>query len=102
MGEAAGLQSGDREQVRRGVQKRTRWVVAAPKSEASAMLVRELGLPEAIARLLVSRGHSTVESAKVFLRPTLEHLHDPATMLGMAPAVERLRLALERYEPVLI
>lgn len=78
------------------------WVVAARESEASVGLARALGVPEPIARLLICRGLETVEAAEGFLRPGLEQLHDPYKMLGMTAAVARLRLALERKEPVLI
>ncbi|MGA8939791.1 MAG: single-stranded-DNA-specific exonuclease RecJ [Acidobacteriaceae bacterium] len=78
------------------------WVVASRESEASSGLARGLGVPEAIARLLVCRGLETVEAAIKFLRPGLGQLHDPYLMLGMEAAVERLRGALELREPVLI
>jgi single-stranded-DNA-specific exonuclease len=79
-----------------------KWVVAAGPSEASAELARALGIPETIARLLVSRGFETVKAAQAYLRPTLDQLHDPYAMLGMREAVARLRQALEKREPVLI
>ncbi len=82
--------------------KRPKWVVASQESEAAARLARELRLPEAIARLLVCRGFETVEAAREFLRPTPDQLHDPYKMLGMRPAVARLREALAKQEPVLI
>jgi single-stranded-DNA-specific exonuclease len=97
VGESANPQQENRKQ-----DKRTRWVVASQESEAAASLARELGLPEAIARLLVCRGFETVEAAREFLHPALAQLHDPYTMLGMRPAVERLREALAKQEPVLI
>jgi single-stranded-DNA-specific exonuclease len=78
------------------------WVVAAGPTEASVELARRLGVPEAIARLLICRGLETVETAEAFLRPALGKLHDPYKMLGMAAAVGRLREALEKREPVLI
>jgi single-stranded-DNA-specific exonuclease len=78
------------------------WVVTARESETASSLARELGLPEAIARLLVCRGFETVEAARAFLHPTLAQLHDPYTMLGMHTAVARLRAALAAAEPILI
>ncbi len=78
------------------------WVVAARESEASVELARLLGVPEAIARLLICRGLDSVEAAEGFLRPGLGQLHDPGTMLGMGAAVARLRAALVGREPVLI
>jgi single-stranded-DNA-specific exonuclease len=85
-----------------GKDQRVKWVVATGASEASAELARRLGVPEAIARLLICRGFETAESAEGFLRPGLGQLHDPYKMLGMAAAVKRLREALEKQEPVLI
>jgi len=65
-------------------------------------LASELGPPLAIASLLVYRGITEVRTAREFLHPTVEMLHNPAKMLGMAPAVARLRTALLTEEPVLI
>ncbi len=65
-------------------------------------LAQALGVPEPIGRLLICRGFGTVEAAEGFLRPGLGQLHDPHKMLGMTAAVDRLRGALERLEPVLI
>ena len=85
-----------------GNDQRVRWVVAAGASEASAELAQRLGIPEAIARLLICRGLERPEAAEGFLKPGLGQLHDPYRMLGMDAAVARLRQALERREPVLI
>jgi single-stranded-DNA-specific exonuclease len=79
-----------------------RWVVAADESEAATTLARELGIPRAIAQLLVCRGLETGEAARAFLSPAVTQLHDPYSMLGMNAAVERLRTALGTGEPVLI
>jgi single-stranded-DNA-specific exonuclease len=79
-----------------------RWVIASHESESAALLARELGLPRAIAQLLVCRGLGTVETARAFLSPSLDQLQDPYRMLGMYTAVERLRSALAAHEPILI
>jgi single-stranded-DNA-specific exonuclease len=81
---------------------RIKWVVASRTSNAAAALARELGLPEAIAKLLVCRGFGTAEASRTFLCPTLAQLHDPNAMLGMHAAVARLRSALADREPILI
>lgn len=78
------------------------WVVASQESAAAATLVKDLGLPEPISRLLVSRGFETTEAARSFLHPALTQLHDPFKMLGMQPAVARLIAALASAEPILI
>ena len=85
-----------------GNDQQAEWVVTARESEASVGLAVALGVPEAIARLLICRGFETVAAAEGFLRPGLGQLHDPYKMLGMAAAVARLRAALEKREPMLI
>jgi len=82
--------------------KSARWVVPAQAGEAAETLARELKLPRAIAEILVCRRMSSVEQARAFLFPTLDQLHNPGLMLGMAAAVTRLRVALAAGEPVLI
>jgi single-stranded-DNA-specific exonuclease len=78
-----------------------RWVVAAAGQDGTA-LAAELGLPLAIASLLVCRGITEVGAARDFLHPAVEMLHNPAKMLGMTAAVARLRTALLTEETVLI
>jgi len=65
-------------------------------------LSQRLGLPDAVARVLAARGVDT-DQAPGFLAPTLrEHLPDPAHLLGMAAAVERLVRAVQKDELVAI
>ena len=67
-----------------------------------AELVRDLSLPEPICRLLVLRGHDEPASARTFLRPRLDQLHDPQLLAGMAETVERLCKALDGHEKILV
>ncbi len=92
MGESAGA----------GANEQMKWVVAAAQSDTSAELAQALGIPETVARLLVSRGFETIDAAQAYLHPALSQLHDPYAMLGMRESVARLRQALEKREPVLI
>lgn len=55
-----------------------------------------------LADLLLRRGIEEPEAACRFLQPELSHLHDPALMLGMREAVERLDAAVARKEKILI
>ena len=81
----------------------SRWVLpSAPDAVAVAALANELHLPSVICELLLRRGFSTVESAKRYLRPRLEQLHDPALMLGMDVAVERLVRAIRGGERIVV
>jgi len=83
--------------------KPSRWVLpSAPDSAAVARLATELHLPPVICELLLRRGHNTPELAKRYLRPRLDQLQDPARMLGMDVAVERLARAIRAGERIVI
>jgi single-stranded-DNA-specific exonuclease len=83
--------------------RRARWVVAdPPDEELVAGLASKLLLPLPVVRLLLARGHVDLESAKIFLRPKLERLHDPYSMLTLDRAVERLSRAINAGELVLV
>src|SRR5438552_3005932 len=80
-----------------------RWVMGeAPDEAAVAALAESLLLPLPLCRLLLARGHVDPESAKLFLRPRLERLHDPYSMLTLDRAVERLARAIRDGEMVLV
>ena len=55
-----------------------------------------------IADLLVQRGIKTFNEAKSFFRPRLTDLHNPYLMKDMDKAVERLEIAIQKQEKVLI
>lgn len=65
-------------------------------------LSAQLNIDMSIANLLVQRDIRTYDQAKAFFRPKLSDLHDPFLMKDMDKAVERLHLAIERQEKVLI
>jgi single-stranded-DNA-specific exonuclease len=80
-----------------------RWILpTAPDPALVATLAEALHLPEHICRLLCARGHSAAESAKRFLRPRLEHLHAPGSMLDLDRAVDRLERAVKQRETILV
>ncbi len=79
-----------------------RFAVVASDTAAVQQLAAAHRLPFALALVLWSRGLRTEEAVGRFLRPAAEHLHDPLSMLGMQPALHRLRTALLRHEAVLI
>jgi len=55
-----------------------------------------------LAPLLVRRGITDLESASIFLSPSLSHLHAPELMSGLRAAVDRIDAAIERKETILI
>jgi len=80
-----------------------RWIEAAvPPAESVSRLRAELRLPEPLCRLLAARGHDTPDAARAFLRPSIDILHDPGLLADMAPAVARLRSAIDNGETILV
>jgi single-stranded-DNA-specific exonuclease len=68
-----------------------RWrIVPEPDPIQARALAATLSLPQALAGLLVQRGHATDEAARGFLRPALAELSDPHALAGMAEAVEAI------------
>ncbi len=59
-------------------------------------------VPPIVARLLCLRGLGDPEEASRFLRPSLDHLHDPYRLTDLAPAVDRLMGAIARKERVAV
>jgi single-stranded-DNA-specific exonuclease len=82
--------------------KAKRWIVREHDAERAASLARVLGVSPILAALLINRGYADERKARVFLSPTYDQLHEPYSMLGMKEAVERLKLAVEAREPILI
>ncbi|HMC55855.1 MAG TPA: DHH family phosphoesterase, partial [Gemmatimonadaceae bacterium] len=81
----------------------SRWLLPeAADPAAVAVLCRELNLPPLLCRLLVARGHRDVESAKRFLRPRLDQLHDPSTLGDLDLAVDRIVRAIRDHETILV
>jgi single-stranded-DNA-specific exonuclease len=65
-------------------------------------LARTLGLPDLVVRVLLARGFDDPERVKSFLRPDLRSLADPFAFRDMQKAVDRIRAALRKGEPILI
>jgi single-stranded-DNA-specific exonuclease len=68
----------------------------------AAALASALDLHPTVARLLCLRGFGDPETARRFLQPSLDHLHDPFKLTGMMAAVERLEQAIARRERIAI
>ncbi len=81
----------------------TQWVLH-PRHDAARTreLAGALDAPRAVACALVNRGFDDPEAVRRFLDPSLDDLHDPAALLDIGRAVERIHLALERKERMLV
>ena len=81
----------------------TRWILnKAVDKQQVADIVKALGIDENLATLLVQRGITTFDEAKVFFRPALSQLHDPYLMKDMDRAVDRVVQAIDNGEKILI
>jgi single-stranded-DNA-specific exonuclease len=78
------------------------WDTATCDAETVDLLTRELGVSPIIARLLCIRGLGERETARRFLNPTLDDLHDPFRLTDMTVAIERIRGAVARRERIAI
>jgi len=80
-----------------------RWIVQpnAPVNEVDE-LAKVLSIEPTLANLLVQRGIRTFDEAKLFFRPSLEHLHDPFLMADMEKACTRLIRAVKQNEKILV
>ena len=69
---------------------------------AAARLGEDLGLPDAVARVLAARGIVSPEEARAWLAPGPDALHDPFGMGGMPEAVDLLAGAARRGGRVVV
>jgi single-stranded-DNA-specific exonuclease len=79
------------------------WRLSPPPDEAAVLrLARDLSLPPALCRILVTRGVADPDRAKAFLRPRLEHLHPPELLADAGAAADRILKAVEGGETILV
>jgi single-stranded-DNA-specific exonuclease len=79
-----------------------RWEMMPCDDAVASSLARDLHLPPVVARLLCQRGLGDSELAMRFLNPSLDQLHDPMALAGMACAVDRILGAIARRERIAI
>lgn len=80
-----------------------RWILSTVSdNNAVENLARTINVPETVAKILVSRGIDSFESAREFFRPSLADLHDPLLMDGMELAIERSIRAVDSGEKIAI
>ncbi len=80
-----------------------KWTIKSKGNDQTIKkLAHELQIDEVLANLLVQRGITNFDEAKIFFRPQLSHLHDPFEMDNMDKAIERLNAAINNNERILI
>jgi single-stranded-DNA-specific exonuclease len=81
---------------------RFRWSLAPAQPLLAGQLARQLRLPPLLAQCLLNRSLSEPAAISGFLQPRLKHLADPFLLPNMEAAVERLFVARERKERLVI
>ena len=79
-----------------------RWTIAPPQPLLAETLASSLKISPLLAQCLLNRGLSELPAIEKFLAPRLKHLADPFLLPNMKAAVDRLLLAHERGEPLVI
>jgi single-stranded-DNA-specific exonuclease len=79
-----------------------RWLTAPPQPLLAGRLAATLNVSPLLAQCLLNRGFSEPVAIENFLSPRLKNLADPFRLPNMAAAIERLLLAREQNEPLVI
>ncbi len=79
-----------------------RWRLSESVDVMASQLAGHTGFPHPLARALVARGVRSAADADRFLKPRLSVLADPFTLPGMIRAVERIWLAIEGGERIVV
>jgi single-stranded-DNA-specific exonuclease len=80
----------------------TRWKILEADEAKVSGLKQTLRISSSLCKILVQRGMDTFEKAKDFFRPQLSQLHDPFLMKDMDKAVQRILLAINNNQKILI
>lgn len=76
--------------------------LSKPDQNKINTLKESLNIDQVIATLLLQRGISTYEEARLFFRPKIEDLHNPFLMKDMDKAVDRVLKAIHNNEKILV
>ncbi|WP_439132970.1 single-stranded-DNA-specific exonuclease RecJ, partial [Polaribacter sp.] len=80
-----------------------RWTLKPkPDKRKVEKLAQDLQVDETIATILCQRNIETFEQAKKFFRPTLKDIYNPFLMKDMDIAINRIEIAIENNENILI
>ena len=80
-----------------------KWIVKEPGNKEDVIGLSEMiNVSSDISNLLVNRGIKTYEDAEKFFRPKLDDLYDPFLLKDMNQAIDRIGMAMNRHERILI
>lgn len=78
------------------------WSLAPTQPALAEVLARGGGVSPLLAQCLLNRGYSETATIQEFLEPRLKSLRDPFLLPNMAAAIDRLLVARERGEQLVI
>src|SRR2546430_10788910 len=79
-----------------------RWDALSCDDVAAEKLAAALNIAPIVAKLLCQRGLTDPDLAARFLKPSLDHLHDPMALADMGVAVDRIMKAIAAKERIAI
>lgn len=86
-----------------GIDKSVRWSVLPQDSSIESLFEKELGVSSLVARVLVARGFTDVDSAREFLLPSLDRdWLNPLCIPGMDEAADRIQQAIELHQKIAV
>jgi single-stranded-DNA-specific exonuclease len=79
-----------------------RWKILKADESKVLSLKSSLGISLPLCNILVQREIDSFQKAKDYFRPQLCQLHDPFLMKDMEKAVQRILLAIDNNEKILV
>ena len=79
-----------------------RWKILQADTGKAAVLQESLKINHALCTILSERGFDSFDKAKNYFRPQLTDLHDPWLMKDMDKAIQRILMAFEKKEKILV
>ncbi|NQT29581.1 MAG: DHH family phosphoesterase, partial [Candidatus Saganbacteria bacterium] len=81
---------------------KTKWQIFKDDPSLTEAFSQELNVSPLIAKVLLNRGIKDLKAAQIFLNPRLANLSDPMEIPGILAGAQRVLLAKERKEKVLV
>ncbi|SVB95125.1 uncharacterized protein METZ01_LOCUS247979, partial [marine metagenome] len=79
-----------------------KWKLKDVDEKSVLNIADTFNLPQTIARVMSVRGIDSRENSRTFFYPDIDQLHDPFLMRDMGKSVDRLLIAVENKETILV
>lgn len=84
------------------IESKKRWRLTTPDEKKVQAVQQELAVSSVLAKILVTRGITDAEQARSFLNMDETAIHNPFLMKDMDVAVERIRLAIDEQQKIVV